>query len=192
MARENFTVKIAPLRNEASFTKLFHNPRLPSAKSRFRYEKGLSLQNYFATTKHPLGTWVPFRSPKPHFAAAKPSKAFISQPKHSLWNHFVVAKRPFGIRVPFHSPTLPFRNCEMGCENSPWLWNKPSPATISTVTQIPILTFKLLKTISHRSFALRKPPFGAKKEPSHSTISRGPPSEEKSHAHLRPPSLKLL
>ena len=146
------------------------------------------LRNYFATQDYLMRNWG-FSTKKAflckiisqlrntplahecHFVAQN----LISQPKHSLRNHFVVAKSPFGTRVPFHSPTLPFRNYEMGCENNPWLRNKPSPATISTVTQIPILNFKLLKTISHRSFALRKPPFGAKKEPSHNTISRGPP-----------------
>ncbi|KAL6319883.1 hypothetical protein AAG906_036955 [Vitis piasezkii] len=100
MACENFAAKIAPLRNEASFTKLFRSPRLPSVKSRFRYEKGLSLQNYFAPKPHrknfrtetPFGTRVPFHA-KPSLSRLKPSKAFISQPKHSL--------NAFGTRVPF-------------------------------------------------------------------------------------------
>ena len=88
---ENFAAKIAPLRNEASSMKLFHNLRLPSAKSRFRLQKGLSLRNYFVAqappptknftvAKHPLGTRVPFRSPNPHLVR-KLSQARAPFPK---------------------------------------------------------------------------------------------------------------
>ena len=88
---ENFAAKIAPLRNEASSTKSFRSPRPPFGKLRFRCEKGHPLRNYFTTQAPP---------PAKIFAAAK----------HSL-----------DTRVPFCNPTLPFRSCEMACENAPWL-----------------------------------------------------------------------
>ena len=132
LACENFATKIAPLRNKASSVKLFRSPRLSFGKSRFRYEKGPPLQNYFAAqapppAKYPFGTWVPFLSPNHHFATAK-----------RLWN-------PLRLHFTAQAPsTKPFRSCEThpwhtsACEIGSWLRNEPPPAKISTVTQIPI------------------------------------------------------
>ena len=134
LAYENFAAKIAPLWNEASSAKPFCSPRLPSAKSRSHWEKGLSLRNHFAAqapypakifaaAKLPFGTRVPFRSPNPHFATAKCL---------------------FATRVPFHSPILPFATTKcaakmpLGCKIAFRLRNKPSLAKSLTVTQIPI------------------------------------------------------
>ena len=136
VACENFTTKIAPLRNEASSTKSFHSPRPPSAKLRSRCETGLPLRNHFAAQHHPLrnpfsGTRVPFHSPNPHFAAAKRLR---NPPRVHFTAQTPSAKHTLGTRVPFRNPTLPFRSYEMSCKNAHWLQNEPPPTKISTVT----------------------------------------------------------
>ena len=148
---QKFAAKIAPLWNEASSVKLFHSPRTPFAKLRFRCEKGHPLWNYFAAqapppakifaaAKHPLGTWVPFRSPSPHFALAKPSTKPSKAPKASFRNQSPILQlqnplrnTPLAHECHFAAPPSHFAAAKwaakmpLSCENCPWLWNEPPP-----------------------------------------------------------------
>ena len=118
-------------------------------KLSFRCENDYPLRNYFAASyppstkifaaaNPPFGTRVPFCSPKPHFATAKPSakpskalKSSILLPKP----HFTAVKTPakplFGTRVPLRSPTPSSATkggvkVAFGYENRPSLRNDPS------------------------------------------------------------------
>ena len=155
LAYKNFAAKIAPLRNEASSAKSFRSPRLPSVKLRSCCETGTPLLNHFAALRPPSakifaavkpfsGTRVPFRSPSPHFAvakpSAKPSKASFLSPStlyetiSQLWNAPLAHECHFAAPHSHFTTAKWYAKLPIGCEIAPWLWNKPPPAKISIVT----------------------------------------------------------
>ena len=65
-------------------------------------------------------------------AQSQSGNFLISQSRPHFEGCFAAVKPPFGTRVPLCSAVLPFRSCEMGCENPPPLQNPPLVAeTIS-------------------------------------------------------------
>ena len=85
----------------------------------------------------------------------------ISQPKP----HFAAGKPTFGTRVPFCSLKPSFRSCENGPLLQKWAFAAKCPLICEKSQSSLGFEFKLFKFqffTLHRSFALRKPPFGAK------------------------------
>ena len=113
-----------------------------------------SFRSYEMLCEIPKALRIPFSQPWPHFAVG-----------------FAAAKPPLGTRVSF-------RSCEMGCENAPPLRNWPPAAKTPLCCENsnhPLTSifkrYKFQISFLNRSFEL---PFGAKEEPSPSTLPSDP------------------